>query len=68
VTNNDVVARAMFMAYHYYRFSVKEMYPDKTTLMGAMLGLLFNTIDHNRILPYNNELTVYCTNAGLRPV
>jgi hypothetical protein len=58
------------MAHHYSKFvtGAGEITPSQATLAGAMIGLLFNTIDYTRILYHNNELGGHCAKAGFRPI
>jgi hypothetical protein len=68
--NNGLVTRGLFMAYHYSVFSLGpgDLPPSKAELAGAMVGLLFNTVDPTRILAFNNELVDHCIKAGFRPI
>jgi hypothetical protein len=61
----DTVARGVFLAYYYSYFCIGtgDPNPTKPALAGAMLGLLFNTIDSTRILEGNNELVGHCLKA-----
>jgi hypothetical protein len=70
IHNNTLVVRGIFMAYHYALFSLGpgDLKPNKAELAGAMLGLLFNTVDPTRILAFNNELVDHCVKAGFRPI
>jgi hypothetical protein len=70
IHNDRLEVRGLFMTYHYALFSLGpgDLKPSKAELAGAMLGLLFNTVDPTRILAFYNELIDHCVKAGFRPI
>ena len=66
----DPVLRGSIMAYYYSFFYVEtgQKSPQREMLAGAVLGLLFNTIDPSRIIAGNNELQGFCRDAGFMPI